>query len=385
MRRITLLISSLVGGGAERLNCALAAGLDSRGHLVSVVTLSGYSRPAVPLPGEVRVYPLDVMGESGGPAAAVLGNWRRTRAVRETVAETAPDVLISSLTETNVLAAVATRLPARAPWRLVIWEHEYPPMAEIKPLWRVGRRVTFRWADAAVAASKGAADSLRTLLHCRNVACIHDPVLLHERGPDAEAALAARALEGTRWVLGMGRLAPVKGFDLLIDAFARIPPDSRAGWKLGIIGEGPLRDELERLIEARGLTGDARLLGSFRNPAAVLRAGAVFALTSRHEGFGMALAEAMACGLAAVSFRCPCGPEEIVRHGTDGLLVPPEDVDAFAGALEELMQDEVLRERLGGRATEAARRFSKAAFLDRWEKLIEELARAGAPAPGGAG
>jgi glycosyltransferase involved in cell wall biosynthesis len=95
-------------------------------------------------------------------------------------------------------------------------------------------------------------------------------------------------------------------------------------------------------------------------------------MTSRVEGFGNTLAEGMAYGLPAVAFDCEVGPRAIVRHGVDGILVPLGEVDQFARALSELMQNEVLRESFAHRAVEARHRFGIQTVAKRWEQLFAQ-------------
>jgi glycosyltransferase involved in cell wall biosynthesis len=170
----------------------------------------------------------------------------------------------------------------------------------------------------------------------------------------------------------MGRLSAEKGFDLLLDAFARIAPQ-HADWSLKILGQGPLRPALQAQALRLDLGERVQFTGEVADPFPILRVADLFVFPSRSEGFGMALAEAMACGLPAVSFDCPSGPRDIVRDGIDGILVPPEDVVALAAALDRLMGDAQERERLAVRAPEVTVRFSRERILSLWQDLFNDL------------
>jgi glycosyltransferase involved in cell wall biosynthesis len=176
----------------------------------------------------------------------------------------------------------------------------------------------------------------------------------------------------SRVVVAAGRLTGQKGFDLLIRAWASVV-ESAPEWKLRIYGGGPLRGELERLVTSLGLSSSVSLMGATKQMGEELARGSLFALSSRFEGFGMVLVEAMSKGLPVVSFDCPRGPSEIVSDGVDGLLVPAEDVDGLARALVSLMGDEARRRSFGAAALQKSRRYSAEEIGARWDELLDSL------------
>jgi len=175
-----------------------------------------------------------------------------------------------------------------------------------------------------------------------------------------------------RVALGMGRLTEEKGFDLLLHAFARVAP-RHPDWRLMIVGKGPLREQLEAQARMLGLDGKVTFTGELVDPFAAFRAADLFVFSSRFEGFGNALVEALACGLPAISFDCVAGPSEIIRDGEDGIIVPRDDVAALAKAIDRLMSDPELRAKLGHRGPEVLTRFSLNRVIGLWNAAFEDV------------
>ncbi|WP_405956547.1 glycosyltransferase family 4 protein [Streptomyces phaeochromogenes] len=169
-----------------------------------------------------------------------------------------------------------------------------------------------------------------------------------------------------------GRLFWQKGFDLLIPAFKQVVADY-PDWQLRIFGSGERRDELRALIDAHHLYNHILLMGHTTRLDEELAKASFYVLSSRFEGLPMVMIEAMTHGLPVVSFDCPTGPAEVITHGKEGLLVPPEDVDALAEAMRELMADEGLRADMGASALLASHSYAPEVVHPQWEQLFEEL------------
>ncbi|MFJ1676371.1 glycosyltransferase [Streptomyces sp. NPDC088251] len=193
--------------------------------------------------------------------------------------------------------------------------------------------------------------------------------------PDCVPDPRVRPADGrSRVVVAAGRLVPEKRFDLLIQAFARVVghhPD----WQLRIFGTGPEYGQLRALVAELELYNHVFLMMEEPRLEAQWASAAIAAVTSDRESFGLALAEAMRCGVPVVSTACPGGPPEIVRHEINGLLTPVDDVDAFAAALLRLVEDDRARAALGHQAREDARAYGPEVSAGRFESVIRAARR----------
>ena len=173
-------------------------------------------------------------------------------------------------------------------------------------------------------------------------------------------------------IIAVGRYAYQKGFDLLLEAWSRVEKQY-PNWHLTVFGAGE-RAPYEQL--ARELMPDAsryELRGAVEDIGKEYLASSVFVFSSRFEGFGMALLEAMSYGLPAISFDCPCGPKDIVSNGHDGILVESGNVAELAEAMSRMISDADLRQRLADEAVKTAREYDIKAIGKRWDELFGSL------------
>ena len=175
-------------------------------------------------------------------------------------------------------------------------------------------------------------------------------------------------------VIAVGRYMYQKGLDRLIDAW-KIVSDALGpghGWQLRLLGEGELREELQGQIDSLGLSSSVQLCGNVKDMPSEYRNAAILAMSSRYEGLPMALIEAQAYGVPAVSFDCQCGPREVIIDSRTGLLVKEGDVEALANALLGLIRDPEARRRMGEEAAAQAVRFDFETIMKQWDKLFRE-------------
>ncbi|MEO3810540.1 glycosyltransferase family 4 protein [Sphaerisporangium sp. B11E5] len=189
-------------------------------------------------------------------------------------------------------------------------------------------------------------------------------------------AVSAAGREPTRQenpvVIAAGRLVAQKGFDMLIPAFRQVA-DANPNWELRIFGSGPKEERLTTLIKEHGVEDTVHLMGRTQNLPDELTAASIYVLSSRFEGLPMVMIEAMNHALPVAAFDCPTGPADVLTHEKNGLLVPPDDIDALAAALNRLIADRDLRVRLGTAARERARDYTPEVVMPQWESLFRDL------------
>ena len=363
--RITLFSPALSAGGAERVLSLLANALAAEGHDITLITLADSATDFFSVAPEIRRVGLAAQSMSGGLLDALRNNTRRIRQLRSALHDSNPEVLIAFCDQANVLALLASR---GLPCRVIVSERTDPSRHDIGRLWSGLRRFVYPWADTVVVQTEAVADWLRRQIPRARVTVIPNPVL-----PPPVTKQVDSALSRSPVIIGMGRLSHEKGFDRLLSAFAAVSPGF-PDWRLDLLGDGPLREALQREAEQLGIAERVSFLGNVAEPAGHLAAADLFVLPSRYEGFPNALLEAMAAGLPVLAFDCPSGPGAIIRPNVDGVLVPADDVPALQEQMAKLMADAGERQRLGRAAIEVLDRFGLPNLLKQWINLMNENA-----------
>jgi glycosyltransferase involved in cell wall biosynthesis len=337
--RIAFFIRALKGGGAQRDTILLANEIAARGTRVDLLTLvpEGPLRPLVS--AQVTIVPI-----GGGKLRAAVPGLRRALIARR------PHALVSAEAAPNLIALTAARLvPRSIRPRIVLREVASASFAARLDPYRQNRiayrvlRFAYRFADVVVTLTEGARRDLARNFHVpedRLARMSANAVI------DAAALAAPETKREPGLIVSVGRLSPEKDHATLIRAFAKLDRTMR----LEIAGDGPMHGPLQSLIRELGLAGRVRLSGFVTDPFPLFRRAALAVSSSRYEGFGNAIVEALACGTPVVATDCPYGPREILADGRYGLLVPVGDADALARAIGQAMATRPDRAALRARA-----------------------------------
>ena len=369
-RKVCFVLPSLAGGGAERVAVQLLNALDGSAWDRSLYLFRREGPYLAELSSEVPVF--------AGESASRLGRWRE---LRRFIAGTKPDLVMSFLSYFTVLSAArAAHTNTRVVFQLGTPVTAFLGDADFawgrswrRRLFIAATRAGYGAADLVIATSRGVAHDLTAAF---GVDPAHVRVIPNPFDLAALRASAAEPLEpahAERWtapvIVAAGRLADVKNYPLLIEALALVR--ARVPARLFVLGEGDREAALRQLAAERGVSDAITWCGFQANPWKYMARADVFALTSRYEGFGNVLVEAMACGTPVVATRSP-GTDDIVRDGVDGFLVGRHTPDAVAAALMRVLTDAAARERMGAAARQAAERYASSTIASAYEAAFAE-------------
>ena len=357
--------------GMERVLSDKANWLAAHGHRVTILTTEQKGRPlAFPLDSRIEVRDLGIGYEENnnrGLLNKVLHYpWKQRRhrkALEKALAAYKPDITVSLFcNEVNLI-------PKMKDGSKKVLEVHFSRFKRLlygrKGLWALADSIRNR-QDGRLA---GKYDRFVILTEedkvnwkpMPNIEVIPNPIHYH---PSEPARLDGKV------VLAVGRYTYQKGLERLIEAWSLIRKD---GWTLRLVGDGEDRPLLEKQVRDLHLEESVIMGWAEEDMADIYQNATILALPSRYEGLPLALMESQAFGIPAVSFDCPCGPREILRDGESGILVKEGDVEGLATALEQLMQQDALRKKMGAAAYENARRWDNEIIMNQWIRLFQEI------------
>lgn len=352
--KILFVIYSLGTGGAERVMSLLSNDWIKKGHDISIATIKGDDTPSYRFDSSIELIHLDVASESENIIDALSSNYKRILAIEKAISENSSDLVISFLTTSNILTILAAKL-AKKP--IIVSEHSNFYF-ETSKLWRLLRRVVYPFSDALIVLTEH--DREKYDYHS-NVHIVPNPLILeHDH----------KNIQRQKMILAVGRLNKVKGFDLLIKAFSQV---EAKGWYLVILGEGSERVNLEKQVDELKINKNISMPGRVTDVEAYYKKASIFVLSSRHEGFPMALIEAMGYGCASVSFDCLTGPSDIINHNKNGILVEAENTNKLSESIQHLIDQEEKREELGENAKKIVDILNIEKITIKWFKIITKV------------
>lgn len=357
---IAFVLPGVGAGGSEHVVSMLCNELAGRGFEVTLIAF--VEEGTTPFYGhheKVKLIALGGPNSGRGRLGQVRFMLTRIRRLRAALKDIAPGLIISFLTRTNIVTLIAAGATP-----VIVSERNNAALQQVGPLWSWLRRRLYPRAAALVTMTHGAMAQFADF-----APPIRSVIPNHAVIPDQ---LPSR--DGGGRLVAVGRLVPQKGFDLLLAAFAEASAD-HPDWTLTIWGEGPEREALEEQRERLGLTNRVNLPGITSSPGEWISEADLFVLSSRFEGWGLVVGEAMAAGIPTVAFDCDFGPSEMIEHGVTGVLVKNGDADQLADELKRLFGDDEERKRLGEAGRQAMKKFAAPVVVERWLDLIAEVNR----------
>lgn len=343
-------------GGTERVGSMLANGLSEAGYDIVLASFVGGDKPFFPINKDIKV---DSLFSSPGRTLP------RTPSLVYKIRKLLKDEHIDTLIVVETMSVLFT-LPATLglPVKHICWEHFNFNNDLGRKGRRLARQLAARYCDSVVTLTEKDKEYwLQGTSHKSQIIAIANPCPFPVQKYTKE--------ENTKIVLAVGRLTHIKGFDMLLKAWIQVN-ESMPEWKLKIVGEGEDRAKLTDFIEKNELTDNVELVGNTDDVGQYYEQAEIFCLSSRFEGFGMVLIEALAFGLPVVSFDCDTGPEEVLE-GTGSILVSQNDTSKLALSLIELMNDSKRRANITKQSKLKAEIYQPENIIEEWIYLIESF------------
>ena len=354
--KLLFYINAIHEGGAERVMVNLAKQFTEVGYDVILVTSfsDSWEYQISPLVHRISMEAVEIKQNR------LARNVRRISKLRDICRKEKPDVLISFMQEPNFRALLAS---IGLPLKTIVSVRNDPAREYAGKIGRFVGKVLLPMADGCVFQTEQAKAWFPVRLQKKSA------IIMNE----VSETFFDTVRENVANVVTVGRLNKQKNHELLLRAFSRISA-KHPSEKLLIYGEGDQRALLAETIASLGLEGRVVLMGSTSQVAKALSEARIFVLSSDYEGMPNALMEALAVGVPSISTDCPCGgPQMLIEHEKNGLLVPVGDEVALAAAMDKLLSNKEYAEALGAAARESAKRYTPREIFEEWRAYVENI------------
>lgn len=344
-------------GGTERVSLALSNYLVKNGYQVIIISLSGNAPPKFHVDESIKI--VSLFNEKKRFSLVYFSVVFRLRRV---LIDESIDVLIDVDT---MLALFSTTALLGTKIKHISWEHfNYKSNLNIKSR-KLARKIAAKYSDAVVTLTEKDRNYwLEKNKYPKKIIAIPNPLPFESKSKLTK--------KHSKKILALGRLTYQKGFDLLLDIWAKIE-NMNNDWRLIIAGDGEDKQLLLDKIKMLNLK-NVELLPSTPHVNELYDQSSIYVMTSRFEGFPMVLLEAKASGLPIVAYDCDTGPSELIINHDDGFLIPFNDSDTFTCKLALLMNDDDLRESMSIKSLKNAEKYKiEVAIGDKWKRLIESI------------
>lgn len=352
-------------GGLERvlsIKCSYLA--DVLKYEVTILSLNqSDNNPFYPFSNTIKKVQIPVFGNPIKYASLYRSG------IQETVKSEKPDVILvcdDGLKAFFVPKIIGSKIP-------IIYERHVSKEIEMNPSFSIWKKwsIQLKWRlmeSLAASFSKFIVltnGNLNEWKSLSNLLVIPNPLSFY---PQQSSTLQNKK------VIAVGKQGFQKGYDRLLAAW-QIVSKSNPDWQLEIYGAIHPEFELAALAEKLSISTTVSFFEPEKDIQSKYLEASVYVMSSRFEGFGMVLIEAMACGVPCVSFDCNYGPADIITHNQDGLLVANDDIEGLAAALQQLITNDMLRTKMGIKAKINVKRFLPETVVQQWDTLFKEVSK----------
>lgn len=357
--KIFVVCNKLGGGGAERVAALLATGFSQKGHKVYIIT-NLFEKRDYSVTNQVTL--LQLFPKTSNRYRKWSG---AVPLLRKYIQAYSPDVIIGIMGSCALigrLAAIGKKIPIIMTEHNVFERPEYIPFSFTQKMFKFYLNRLYDCVTVLTEADKKVIGS-----RLKRVYVMPNPLAIN---PYTEIC------EKNNKILAVGRLDGwfVKGFDLLIKAWGLIAANN-PNWALEIAGTGNSQsiDFLNKLIEESNIIDSVKLVGFQNDVESMYRESSIFVLSSRYEGFGLVLVEAMSQGCACIACDFEGRQREIINDDKTGIICPRDNVNILAQSMQKLISDSQYREMLQKNAPIRASHYELMKIIEMWEELLNKI------------